>query len=372
MLHEPTDRSLEPAPSHKNGRSKGARWSADASISELLDRMSRGELVTLPHSAPLERPMIRRVDRDVVAPLRLVAERGGKGWRAMLSLTVCEALGGDPRPLEPWTGVMELLHVGSLIVDDVQDQSELRRGGVSCHRVFGEARAVNAGCSAYFLLDEMLEALPLTEAAKLDMYRLFFQALRAAHAGQGVDLGGLADAARDAVDCEEVSGLVRTVLDVHRLKTGWPVVLCAQLGACCTGASRASRVALSHYAMAMGTALQIGDDLLSLRGFEAGLKTSGEDLCAGKITAPVAVTLATLPPAEARALLERLLNPDKTDAEVAALQAQIEHTGAPAECLRIATELLDAGWAELVPHLNPGPARDALAHYGTLFLHRQY
>ena len=352
--------------------SMGAPWTVDASIARLLARLSSGELVTDAGLVPLEPTMVSRIDDEVVAPIRLIAERGGKAWRAALSLTVCEALGGDPSTLEPWTGVIELLHVGSLIVDDVQDQSELRRGGQSCHRVFDEARALNAGCSAYFLLDEMVEALPIAAETKLAMYRLFFQTLRAAHAGQGVDLGGLTQTARIALESGGLSDLVRTVLDIHRLKTGYPVVLCAQLGALSADAAPESRHAMSHYAMALGTALQIGDDLLSLRGFEGGLKTSGEDLLAGKITAPVALTLEALPSADASSFLERLLAPTKTAAELAELQRQIEDSDAPDACLRIATDLLEAAWAELVPHLSPGPARDALEHYGTLFLHRQF
>lgn len=361
-------------PTHKApaGASTDTRWTVDRSLAVLLDRMSSGELAASPSLVPLEPTMVGRINNDVVAPLRLIAERGGKAWRAALSLTVCEALGGDASALEPWTGVIELLHVGSLIVDDVQDQSELRRGGQSCHRAFDEARALNAGSSAYFLLDEMVEALQVSAETKLAMYRLFFQTLRAAHAGQGVDLGGLAQTARAALDTGDRSGLVRTVLDIHRLKTGYPVVLCAQLGALTADATPASRDAVGQYAMALGTAFQIGDDLLSLRGFEGGLKTSGEDLLAGKITAPVALTLAALPVPEARAFLERLLAPTKMAAELAALQRQIEDVGAPDACLSLATELLAAGWATLAPHLQPGPARDALKDYGPLFLHRQF
>jgi len=355
------------------GRAPAAtRWTVDTSIADLLARMTSGELYSDAALVALEPTMIRRINDDVVAPLRLVAERGGKAWRAALSLTVCEALGGDPRTLEPWTGVLELLHVGSLIVDDVQDQSALRRGGQSCHQAFDEARAVNAGCSAYFLLDEMVEALPIPAASKLALYRVFFQTLRAAHAGQGVDLGGLAQTARDALESQDRSVLLRTVLDIHRLKTGYPVVLCAQVGAFAANACPSMRERLGKYAMAMGTAFQIGDDLLSLRGFEGGLKTSGEDLLAGKITAPVAVTLAALPQASAKEFLDRLLAPHKTSADLAELQAQIEGVGAPQECLRIATELLDTAWGALTPHLPPSPAHEALRHYGTLFLHRQF
>ncbi len=356
----------------RGGEAGGPESTVDASIASLLERLSSGELVADPGVVRLGPTMVGRINDEVVAPLRLIAERGGKAWRAALSLTVCEALGGDPSALEPWTGVIELLHVGSLIVDDVQDQSELRRGGPCCHHVYDEARALNAGCSAYFLLDEMIEAVPASADTKLAMYRLFFQTLRAAHAGQGVDLGGLAQAARAAVHGGDLSGLVRTVLDVHRLKTGYPVVLCAQLGALTAAAAPASLDAMSRYAMALGTALQIGDDLLSLRGFERGLKTSGEDLLAGKITTPVALTLASLPRPEAAAFLERLLTPMKRDSDLAALQRQIEDADAPDACLELAADLLECAWAEVAPHLRPGPARDALKHYGRLFLHRQF
>jgi hypothetical protein len=56
----------------------------------------------------------------------------------------------------------ELIHVGSLIVDDIQDGSDLRRGGPTVHKAYGVPLAINAGSSAYFTVFHFLDALDVS------------------------------------------------------------------------------------------------------------------------------------------------------------------------------------------------------------------
>ena len=50
-----------------------------------------------------------------------------------------DVVGGDSQRFAHWLALPELLHVGSLIIDDVQDDSDVRRGGPSCHMIHGTA-----------------------------------------------------------------------------------------------------------------------------------------------------------------------------------------------------------------------------------------
>ena len=66
-------------------------------------------------------------------------------------LSCMDLVGGDSQQFAHWLALPELLHVGSLIIDDVQDDSDVRRGGPACHKMYGEPLAINAGCASYFL-----------------------------------------------------------------------------------------------------------------------------------------------------------------------------------------------------------------------------
>ena len=71
--------------------------------------------------------------------------RAGKGLRPALCLATCEAFGGDVEDALPSAAAIELLHTAFLVHDDVEDDSELRRGAPTLHRRYGRAVAMNAG-----------------------------------------------------------------------------------------------------------------------------------------------------------------------------------------------------------------------------------
>ncbi|EEB96902.1 hypothetical protein MPER_03878, partial [Moniliophthora perniciosa FA553] len=83
------------------------------------------------------------------APVRHITERGGKSWRSYIVLACLSALGKDPEPFKPLLAAIELLHTGSLVIDDIQDESPTRRGVTAVHHVWGVPTAINAGTAAY-------------------------------------------------------------------------------------------------------------------------------------------------------------------------------------------------------------------------------
>ncbi len=89
-----------------------------------------------------------QLSRALIKPMRCIIDRGGKAWRSYAALACCEVVKGDSRKFVQWLAMPELLHVGSLIVDDVQDRSSVRRGGPACHVIYGEPVAINAGTSS--------------------------------------------------------------------------------------------------------------------------------------------------------------------------------------------------------------------------------
>src|SRR3990167_4797991 len=77
------------------------------------------------------------LNKSFNAPVWDFLGRGGKRWRPVLMLLCCEAVGGNPKAILPFTAIPEVLHNATLIIDDIEDSSELRRGKPALHRIFG-------------------------------------------------------------------------------------------------------------------------------------------------------------------------------------------------------------------------------------------
>ncbi|NKB18814.1 MAG: polyprenyl synthetase, partial [Pseudanabaena sp. CRU_2_10] len=121
--------------------------------------------------------MSEQYNRALIQPIRDIIDRGGKSWRSYALLACIDLVGGDSHPFLAWLAVPELLHVGSLIVDDVEDRSQVRRGGPSCHELYGEALAINAGSACYFFGEILLRDAPLSDPEKLKVYEVYFETL---------------------------------------------------------------------------------------------------------------------------------------------------------------------------------------------------
>ena len=91
--------------------------------------------------------------------------------------------------LQDWLAFSEILHAGSLIVDDVEDGARLRRGGPACHLIYGTPGAINSGTLAYFQVQFLIENSGLSDGRKAAIYKEYIDLLRIAHIGQGLDLG---------------------------------------------------------------------------------------------------------------------------------------------------------------------------------------
>ncbi|MFD7017342.1 polyprenyl synthetase family protein [Streptomyces sp. NPDC059928] len=243
----------------------------------------------------------RRLHEALVRPVRYLVEAGGARLRPRLLLAAIDLLGGDVARYAPLAAAMELMHTGSLMVDDVQDGATLRRGRAPSHAVFGQATALNAGTAAYFTFDHALRStLPEDAALRAAVTETCLGVLRSAHAGQGLDLEGHQaemDAAVAAGCGREVQHLVRLT---HRLKSGAPVRACMETAALLTGAGKDVQAALGAFGEAVGVSYQIIDDVLDLDGVVRGgsaTKRAGEDLFNGKVTMPMAHAVDLLPQA---------------------------------------------------------------------------
>jgi len=226
----------------------------------------------------------RLFDAALHAPLREFLTRPGKELRARLvgfAFEVASASGGTPiaRALPPeLPSLVELVHAGSLIVDDIEDESNVRRGEPALHRLYGVPISLNAGNFLYFEGQALLARVHASPTIELAMHRRTIDALRRCHYGQALDLSvRVTD-----LDPHAVPSVVRAVT---QLKTGSLLELACTLGALAGGATQPVERALRHFGRNLGVGLQMLDDLGSVMSPRKRHK-GAEDLFALRPTWP--------------------------------------------------------------------------------------
>jgi geranylgeranyl pyrophosphate synthase/predicted secreted hydrolase len=309
---------------------------------------------------------------SLIRPIREIVDRGGKGWRSYAALACIDVVGGDSRKFLRWLALPEMLHVGSLIVDDVEDDSAIRRGEPSCHMLHGVPIAINAGSAAYFLGEPPVLDEDLPAEKKLRIYRLYFDAMRAGHAGQAIDLKSAHALASRAAHTGQSQELEARVLALHRLKTAVPAGMLARMGAILGGGSEQQIEELGTFFEAVGLAFQIMDDVLNLRGFEGNLKQRGEDIRQGKLTLPVVKALGLLPRERRERLWEILQTHPSDETLVTQVIDEIERVGALIACVDLAGELVENAWARLDPVLEDSQFKVMFRAFGWYVLDRHY
>jgi geranylgeranyl pyrophosphate synthase len=264
------------------------------------------------------------------------------------------------------------MHVGSLMVDDVQDRSAVRRGGPAAHTIYGEPLTINAGSLCYFLPQIFLNRTDLPAAHKLRIYELYFEAARAAHAGQALDLAGFAYAMPDIVERGDGAAAEARVRAIHRLKSAAPAGCLARVGALVGNGAEAQIEALGSFIERVGLAFQIVDDALNLSGFERDLKSRGEDLMEGKVTMPVAKAMGVLNEHDRRWLWDVLLSRPSDPTIVGEAIDLIDRCGALRACHDEAEQLVEDAWLQLDPLLPESQAKLMLRAFSWFVLARHY
>lgn len=214
--------------------------------------------------------------------MRYAVLGGGKRLRPLLVYAAGAAVGETGPALDAPACAVELVHAYSLVHDDLpaMDNDTLRRGHPTCHMVFGEAMAMLAGDALQALAFEVLARDASSPAsARVRMLGVLGTACGSTGmaGGQALDL----TAAGSRLDLPMLERM-------HAQKTGALIHASVQLGAL-AGACLDAGVLdmLERYAMAVGLAFQIRDDILDVEGATDVIgKTAGKDMAQDKSTFP--------------------------------------------------------------------------------------
>jgi geranylgeranyl pyrophosphate synthase len=260
---------------------------------------------------------------SLAQPLCSFAQRSGKELRPrLLAIAWSLAGGNDPLPRELF-GIIEALHLGSLIVDDIEDGSRTRRGGPALHEQVGTPVALNAGNWLYFWPTLLIRRLQLGPGRELDLRCSIDRAVLSAHYGQALDLSVR------VTDLRQVE-VVEVVRGCSELKTGCLMELATRAGAIVAGGSAECIEALGRMGRELGIALQMLDDLTSVTS-ERRVHKGREDVVLARATwawAWYAQTVDELSYGRLRQLEQRVLDSEAhPDRVVAALRTRVAEVG---------------------------------------------
>ena len=220
---------------------------------------------------------------DIFKAMKYTLSLPGKRLRPVMCLETARILGCDIKKVLPSACAIEMLHVQSLIHDDLpcMDNDDYRRGKPSNHKVFGEANAVLAG-DALLTFAPQLIIEKSTEMSATQIVRIIHEYTKFA--------GAYGLIAGQVVDIESEGGkLVKSpeeTLDfIHLNKTAVLFRLAVRIGAIAAGASDNTIEEFDNFAKKFGLAFQIYDDIMDeISSFEELGKTIGKDKATGKLT----------------------------------------------------------------------------------------
>jgi farnesyl diphosphate synthase len=208
---------------------------------------------------------------------------GGKRIRPLLVYAAGECFQVDKNTLDAPAAAIELLHVYSLVHDDLpsMDDDDLRRGKATAHKAFDEATAILSGDALQTLAFEVLSS-PLHNISLKNQLKII-NILSQTAGSLGMVGGQVIDLSSTGKRLSE-----QQLENMHLHKTGALIRASVMMGATCSEQLTAQqKIALEQYATCIGLAFQVRDDILDIESDTATLgKQQGADVAANKATYP--------------------------------------------------------------------------------------
>ncbi len=279
----------------------------------------------------------------------------GKLLRPQLAILACRAVGGQMEQVLPLAAAIQLIHDFTLIHDDIQDQSDMRRGRETVWKQWGLAHGINVGDGMFIIAHMSLYRL--TDAGVpapviLDVLQRFEATNLRICEGQFLDLSFEGDLGICEAD----------YLAMIERKTATLLAGAASMGAVIGGADAAIVAALYTFGLSLGMAFQIQDDILGIWGDPAVTgKPGAADLYRRKLSLPIIYTLrsnaegAQLYQAE---LQQRYQQAHLHDQDVERMLIALDATGSRRYCEEVAFDYYQQALHAL-DQVQPGPSDEA-------------
>lgn len=218
------------------------------------------------------------IDKSLLEPVQEFFSRPKKDLRGQLvQLGFKIAQRNSPIPQEKLqeltqqaSHIIEMIHAGSLVVDDIQDGSHFRRGKKTLHQLHGLPVALNAGNWLYFVPFNYVNKLNIAEQNRSRLIQECLKTLLQGHYGQALDVG----TSVHILNQERIESVSKAAME---LKSGALVSLALKMGTLCLGGADDYIEKLDYWGRKIGLALQMFDDLGNIHSRKNPIKRC-EDL----------------------------------------------------------------------------------------------
>ncbi len=340
----------------------------DKAIEKYIPRKFSKNSVLFKVNPPMYSYNLEPLNKAISEPIWDMLDRGGKRWRPALFLLICEALGKKADYCLDFSIIPEVIHNGTLVIDDIEDSSELRRGKPCTYKIFQMDIAVNAGNAMYYLplLPIMAQRAELTPEVQRDVYEVYIQEMINLSMGQAMDIAWH----RDLANADELSE--DDYLQMCAYKTGTLARMAAKMAAVLSGADMFLVEKLGHFAESIGVAFQMQDDILDLIGEEFAKKKGGvgQDITEGKRSLLVIYTLEKANKADRKRLIEILNMHTSNQAFRDEAISLIQKYGAFERVKRTAERMVAESWKEAEKLLPTPEAKEKLKEFAEFLIKR--
>ena len=296
-------------------------------------------------------------------------EVAGKRMRAAMVVLSCAAAGGRvERAIKP-AAVVEMIHNYSLVMDDLIDRGEVRRGRPTVRVVMGDSIALLVAMFYREVLDDLIEDLP----ANRNVRKVAVKTMKEIIDGERLDLL-LEQAGRTdpyLIKNRISKPTFKTYLDMVGKKTASLFKAAGQVGAYAANAETRVVNALGTYGWKAGLAFQVMDDVLDICGEKTG-KQQAKDIIEHKLgNAAILIALRFLSRKD-REELKKIVGSERVSTQMLKkARSMVNKTPAERECREIAMKYLEDAKASLSV-LKPSPFKDALSDLADQVVARSY
>lgn len=290
---------------------------------------------------------LNALNKNLNIPARDFILRGGKRLRPVLFLTALKAFGVDYKKYIDLSLLIEIVHNGTLVHDDIEDSALLRRGKPACHVKFGIDTAINTGFGMEILPLKFIinSSKDLSDEQKLRLWQIYAEEMINATYGQALDIYWHKYLPKNVSK--------KQYLEMVRLKTGSLMRMSLRMACVVAGKDEKVEKLFKRYAESMGMAFQIKDDLLDLNSTNPKFgKAYGNDITEGKMSLPVVYTIASVSKKKGEKLLKILEKHTRDKRLIKKAISIIKNSGSVEKADKYAEKLADRAWSDLEASLG--------------------
>lgn len=302
-------------------------------------------------------------NKDMLEPV--IHSLNGSTWRSAILGILIRMFTNKRELIDAGCNIaflFELLQTLSLMIDDIQDKSDMRRGKVCAYKIYGENTTYMSALCASTMWGQIIDDSGLPEHIKREIYRLYPIKEKHLYLGQLEDVSYDTDTLSRNQDMEELlengkcPRLVKRILRMHALKTGTSMGFVFELAGLIGGRDRQSLDILYKAGMEFGTSYQLCNDLLD---YDITSAKAGDDIKCKKITYPFLMALANMDKQEKIKIL-MIMNKSEplTEKEIDTVMKSVNDNDGILNTKQKISELCNNAWNRLIklPNLSTSVA----------------